>query len=152
MRLANQNIENYGISMYVFFYWLKTNVPKNQKVWKAFLKWSTLDEKTALDCLSLGTSPILKINENLFGDPYSNGHFKPSEPDFINVAGRFAQNARGSGKIEDLKALEALILHELCHWGRCRTNTEDGYYENGADSGDMFKREAYSNPNKPHLG
>lgn len=151
MRLAEENKENFT-PIYVFLYWLGYTVPKNEKIWKAFLKWSSLDEKTARECLSVGTNPVLRINENLFGDAHSNGHFKPGEPNVINVAGRDALNGKGRGKIEDLKAMEALILHELCHWGRFRTKTEDGYYDGGADSGDMFKREAYTNPNLPHLG
>jgi hypothetical protein len=94
----------------------------------------------------VGTYPVLRINEYLYGDVHSNGHFMPIEPNVINVSGKYAINIKRRGYIEDLKGLEALVLHELCHWGRCRTKTEDGNYEFG-DSGDMFRREAYNNPN-----
>ena len=61
----------------------------------------------------------------------------------------------GENNLVDIKGAEALILHELCHWGRHKTGTEDDYYQVDGiqlDSGDMFKRDAYIDPNRPHLG
>jgi hypothetical protein len=143
-------------AMIPFLRQMGLELPRNKKVWNAFLKWSTLFEAVAFYAVTYGTSPLVRILEPL--DPTtSNGHFEPSNPQYINIKWVFAANINAALKdgrapaIEDTKAFEALLLHELCHWGRWFTNSSDGQYEFG-DSGDMFKREAYKDPYRPHLG
>jgi hypothetical protein len=130
---------------------LGSNVQDNDRIWEAFLKWSTLDVDSAVTCLSWGAFPIVKVRKEF--DPGSHGSFKPSEPDIISVR-RDKVSDYSNGKDETRvyqhgKFLEMLILHELVHWGRHAMSRED--YEDDPDSGRRFAMEAYDNVAQPHL-
>jgi hypothetical protein len=155
MQLANENLEDFpGIALYLHIF--KYQVYNNKKVWNAFLNWSTLDEKSALEALTYGTKPILRIDKDVFKF-FSNGHFKCSDPDYINIERLYATNIQGSKSvdIQDLKSFEAIVLHEMVHWARCRNKVDDSQVvkvgDRELDSGDLFKREAYINPEAPWL-
>ena len=169
MQMSTEQMWKYpNVALYLHV--IKSSVVGNEKVWSAFKEWSTLSDEQARECLTYGTVPILRIADSI----YANGHFSSSQPSYINVGQKYAhavQTASEGRAFEHIKALEAIILHELCHWGRhLNSEPDEYYYETGKtpksvgsdvimvdaklelDSGDMFKRKAYSNPWKPHLG
>ena len=125
------------------------------KVWNAFLKWSYLDEETAANAVSYGTFPIVNVKKSLHS-PYDNGHWNISMPNEVWIRRDevkiYEKTMDPIIEFNAAKYLESLILHELVHWGRYQMSAEDPYYEGQKDSGDMFKREAYKDPNQPHLG
>jgi len=157
MKLAFETEENFA-DLIPFLKTMALEIPNNKKVWSAFLKWSSLLDWIGWYALSYGTSPLVRVLD--IDEPYSrysNGHFDPANPVYINVNWSYAVNVNGALRdgrtptIENAKMLESLLLHELCHWGRWFNNVKDGQFEFG-DSGDMFKREAYKDPLRPHLG
>jgi hypothetical protein len=161
--------KRYQVSEYpnVIFFLLtiKHIVTNNPYLWERFLFWSTLDEKRALECLSYGSYPILRI----FADSSNHGDFLPSEPAYINVNINLASELQHGWDPFSMKSFEALVLHELVHWGRDQSKTEDGYYavdgldldtEKGEkvmkrlslDSGKRFSFDVYLDPDQPQLG
>lgn len=130
------------------------SVQDSQKVWDAFLKWSCLDVSSAVEVLSYGTYPIIKIKDSIFDSAHDYGHFNPSFPDEIwirrDAVQTFDKTTDARVEFEKGKYLESLILHELVHWGRYWTSSEDES-EGGLDNGDKFQEEAYKNVYKPHL-
>lgn len=132
------------------------------RIWNAFLKWSCLDESSAIKCVSYNTFPEIVVPSKekvLTAGVHSYGHFKPSLPNQINI-----------NKVSDLitldsdktsaaelyrteKYMQKLILHELVHWGRFWSMESDDYVDKATltDTGDAFELDAYDNPDKPHL-
>jgi hypothetical protein len=136
----------------------RKQVYNDKRVWEALLKWSTLDEATALEALSHGHTPILKLKGSMTKTETDNGHFRPSEPHFISCGYHYAKAIDGGiehGTLswQQVKAFEGIVLHEMVHWGRCRNGVSDEfellikgklkgtYWDNGL----LFKSEAYNN-------
>ncbi len=132
------------------------SVQDSQKVWEAFLKWSCLDVAAAVEALSYGTYPIIKIKksaqDNAADGDY--GHFNSSFPNEIwirrDTVESFDRTKDANREFMYGKYLESLILHEIVHWGRHWMSMEDKI-EGGLDTGDKFQAEAYTNVNQPHL-
>ncbi len=132
------------------------------RVWDAFLKWSCLDENSAIKCVSYNTYPEIVVpskDKLLTAGVHSYGHFKPSLPNQINVNKvseliNLESSKTSSAKLyQTEKYLQKLILHELVHWGRCWSMEEDEYVDKATltDTGDAFEIDAYSNPDMPHI-
>lgn len=126
------------------------------KIWEPFLEWSSLSDTMAARAVAYGTFPIVNVKKSIFDNAHDYGHFKPSFPDDIWIRRDSVQTYE---KTEDPavewktgKYLESLILHELVHWGRNASGVGDDFESGGLDSGDMFQKAAYSDPNNPHLG
>lgn len=111
-------------------------VRNKEPVWRAFLKFSHLNNFTAAQAIAWrDDSPLLRLAD--LG--ISNGEFDPKYPDWIflhrDIATRFRSDC------EDERArrcVEATLLHELVHWGDHR----DGIDEAG-EEGKAFEVEAY---------
>jgi hypothetical protein len=130
------------------------SVQDSQKVWDAFLKWSFLDVAAAVEALSYGTYPIIKVKDSIFGSAHDYGHFKSSFPNEIWIrrdsVQTFNSTTDATVEYQTGKYLESLILHEMVHWGRYWTSSEDKE-EGGLDNGDRFQAEAYKDVNNPHI-
>lgn len=135
-----------------FLHGLSSRVQDEQKVFDAFLKWSTLDVSAAVECLSFSTNPLILVPKSITG-PHSYGEFECAQPNLIEVRRDKVQEfdkGRDEAKIyRDGKYLEMLILHELVHWGRHWMSRED--YEDDPDSGRRFAIEAYADYTHPHI-
>lgn len=143
-------------------------VVNKKKVWESFLKWSTLTPNQAVACVSGGTFPYVDATNT---DGTVSGCFKPSQPDYISIFKYDAQNAAcvkdDIKRNENLRRLEATILHELVHWGRHQNGAgqprykmengkwvEKGLYDSKTgtiDVGKRFELDAYTDPDKPWL-
>lgn len=151
-----------------FYLLLFFRVQSNKKVWDAFLNWSKLDNTQAFNAAAYGTYPRLNVYDDL-KNRWKHGHFVHTSPNDIwirlDLVIKLNSADNEQKKYEAEKSLEVLILHEMCHWGRHLNRLTDNYYKlennkyvecseneaKGADSGDMFEKEAYKNPNIPWL-
>lgn len=120
--------------------WINTNLPKvknKPKIWKAFLKYSELDEKKAIWAITEGFNPditysaIKEGNGKYVGGKYLNRVF-------LNKAmcDRFESTDFSNPKMH--KLIESTILHEMVHWG----DFKDGKSEE-VEEGKLFEKEAY---------
>jgi hypothetical protein len=90
------------------------NVPAKADVWKAFLKWSELPERLALEAVTFspGALPICGITSTR----HVNGIFLRNQPRYVwlhqRVATLFEKGKKGSRLL-----VESTLLHEMVHWG-----------------------------------
>lgn len=158
--IRQSKIEEYpNFDKYIQYF---VQVMDEPRIWDAFLKWSCLDENTAINCVSYNTFPEIVLPDKktvLIAGVHGYGHFKPSLPDQININKINELNALESDKTSSAglyqaeKYLQKLILHELVHWGRHQAMEPDEYVDKVKliDTGDAFEAEAYNDPSYPHL-
>jgi hypothetical protein len=104
-----------------YFQDVSPHVHRKTKVWKAFLKWSQLPEKIALQLVAPGSLPIIdfakltsKSGKNL------NGRFRKTREQYIELHDRIAVYYETAKRPEWHKAelvLESTALHEMVHFG-----------------------------------
>lgn len=125
---------------------LYDSVSRNMNVWKAFLKYSQLDDETAkLALTSNQARPLLLISDLSHHGRSVFGAFSIYQPNRIYISTLVANKFEKEFNIRDAdNFLEALILHELVHWGDFRQGginpCEPG---REGEMGEKFEEKAY---------
>jgi hypothetical protein len=122
--------------------WICNNLPKvkeKPKVFNAFQKYSSLNEKVAERAIRHGNQPVIEFRYM----PTSNGEFIGNKyPDtvFISkaICDRFQDSETDANDPRMHLLVESTLLHEMVHWG----DWMDGTVGAG-ELGKAFEKEAY---------
>ena len=134
---------------------LLPRIPNVRRTWRAFLKYSGLDERTATEALRLGTDPVFELESGgrFRGSPNDD---KDAEFDARTPRQIYLNPETCRAWADDLwdwryyRHAEATLLHEMCHWGEHRrpgTVTRPRWWNPGRlrafEEGVAFEVEAY---------
>jgi len=125
-----------GIAM-----WICNNLPKvkeKPKVFKAFQKYASLNEKVAERAIQHGNHPVIEYRHM----PTANGEFIGGKyPDTVFISKDICDRFRNETDAKDPRMhllIESTLLHEMVHWG----DWMDGEVTPG-ELGKTFEKEAY---------
>lgn len=151
-------LRNHQLDEFPWFHLFLEELPEihyRSKIWESFLEWSCLSDREGLKVVSYGTFPFVNVKASIFDSAHDYGHFKPSRPNDIWIRRDSVQTYEKTKDVtkewQTARYLEMLILHELVHFGRHHSGAGDDFEYGGLDSGDMFEKQAYINPNLPHI-
>jgi len=132
--------------------WICDNLPKvkgKQKVFRAFQKYSRLNEKVSERALRHGNPPVIEYRHM----PADNGIFIGNKyPDTVflstSICDRFEGSATDAADPRMHLLLEATLLHEMVHWG----DFQDDKKLSPGEQGKAFEKAAYGKDVRRYWG